>query len=154
MKPRVLDKPQAGLRAGLPRPVAPDPEGTLRPLPWTQNAAWGGLDDDRSNKCGDKSLCLVCGLEVKIGVVIIEHKAAPNGSAWGHDGPPKIVKFFYDINDLMHRREGLKIVERGAMHEKCAMIARAHCKPLRDGFVSEAYEERPYFRGRKKRQSV
>jgi len=83
----------------------------------------------------------VCGEIVREGVVFVRTQKSDKAKP-GH--PP--VKDSYDINDLQHEN----VVVEGALHEKCATLTRAHCKPIQERLRDGIYAQRPYERKRYK----
>jgi hypothetical protein len=133
----IQDKPFGGIR-GMPRPICVR-DDTMRPVPWSQGEAWGSASTHRQQLAIAQSRCLVCGEVVRKGVVFVR---TTKTEAAEPDHPP--VKGSYDINDLPYNSA---IVE-GAIHEKCAKLTRAHCKPVRNRLKDGIYVERPYERKR------
>lgn len=117
---------------GMPRPIGDDGKGGgPKPIPWTTgDAGRFGVSVGLEYECEEKSWCLVCGKKVYSGKVFALTPAAEGN----YRSTP--VKELYTQKDI-----GDTVLDQGPMHNKCALLTRAHCKEVRrliaDGEVEE-----------------
>lgn len=100
---------------GMPRPIAKHDKGLL-PVAWSQGEGWGVGSITRNDQAAKKSLCLVCGLPVKTGFVVIalEHREA--------------YKRRYYRDDLSKT----EVTDTGPLHPRCAKMTVAHCDTIKE----------------------
>jgi 2'-5' RNA ligase/Zn finger protein HypA/HybF involved in hydrogenase expression len=137
----ILDKGLAP--KGMPRPLGEHPTLGLRPVPWTQKnlnepeqgSGWGMVHADRSKKARENSLCLLCGEPVDQGKVFVDVKARKEfADEYGHD----------DLLPWARADQSSPIVDRGAMHDRCAELTAAHCPHIKDAINNGGVLQAPY----------
>lgn len=103
-------------RPGLPRPLAYDGTGTLRPVPHTNSPdAWGVLHFDRAQKCANLSGCLVCAEHVGEGFIFVSKEKY---------GQAPVHATFDDLYNFA--------IDGAPLHERCMRMTVAHCAHIRD----------------------
>ncbi len=115
---------------GLPRPLATAPDGKLRPVPQTQkDGEWGDTDPNRMRVAKKHGHCLVCGEFVERGKIFL---LSP------HRHPTLEVATLVQIQTA---GSGITAADNGPLHDKCALLTRAHCMRIRalikDGTIKE-----------------
>lgn len=134
-----LYDPGKPMPMGLPRPLAEAPDGKLRPVPWSQRRdEWGKVDDQEGHfNASGMPNCLVCGVPVETGVVILSVPEAESYARFdGH--VPEVVTEANLHNDY--------VADHGPLHDGCAKLTLAHCKTIRELRDAGTVKLRPYRR--------